>query len=139
MLNDLKSWSIESTWVNHHLLLGSIHHESLEPCNNLKYLKKISINNYICFVIIKTLKPGDCTLGPTISPFLMMTKHMSYLTNKWEKGAWRLPLKSCYIHEWLYTWMDCMRKKSSRKIIAQNNKLTFSPPFVMHQKGLKKK
>jgi len=25
----------------------------------------ISTNNYICFVIIKTLKPGDCNLGPT--------------------------------------------------------------------------
>ena len=25
----------------------------------------ISTNNYICFVIIKTQKPGDCNLGPT--------------------------------------------------------------------------
>ena len=41
----------------------------------------ISTNNYICFVIIKTQIPGDCNLGPTISPFLMMTKHMSYLKN----------------------------------------------------------
>ena len=24
----------------------------------------ISTNNYICFVIIKTQKPGDCNLGP---------------------------------------------------------------------------
>jgi len=61
----------------------------------------ISTNNYICFVIIKTQKSGDCNLGPIVSPFLMMTKHMIFFLNG--KGAWKLPLKSCYINEWLYT------------------------------------
>ena len=29
----------------------------------------ISTNNYICFVIIKTQKLGDCNLGPTLNTF----------------------------------------------------------------------
>jgi len=42
------------------------------------------------------LKTGDCNLGPTISPFLMMTKHISYFKN-YGKRAWKLPLKLCYV------------------------------------------
>ena len=55
----------ESFWVNTIFLYGKKIFESLEPWKNLKQLKLISTNNYICFVIIKTLKPSDCNLGPT--------------------------------------------------------------------------
>ena len=31
----------------------------------------ISTNNYICFLIIKTQKLGDCNLGPTDEPIFL--------------------------------------------------------------------
>ena len=42
----------------------------------------ISTNNHICFAIIKTIKPGDCNLGPTVivHPLeqLCFSEHRSY-------------------------------------------------------------
>jgi len=35
----------------------------------------ISTNNYICFVIIKTQKPGDCNLGPTLPSQSLIVDH----------------------------------------------------------------
>ena len=45
----------------------------------------ISTNNYICFVIIKTQQPGDCNLGPTISPLFDDNKTYELFLKKWEK------------------------------------------------------
>ena len=42
--------------------------EHLESRDKLKCLNLISANNHICFVIIKTIKSGDCNLGPTVGP-----------------------------------------------------------------------
>ena len=39
----------------------------------------ISTNNYICFVIIKTPKPGDCNLGPTLFMYAQYYQGFLYL------------------------------------------------------------
>jgi len=54
-----------------------------------------------------TLKTGDCNLGPTISPFLMMTKHMSYL-NKNGRRAWKAPPQTmlCIYQEYMKSYVN---------------------------------
>ena len=71
-----------------------------------------------------TLNMGDCNLGPTISPFLMMTKHISYL-NKNGRRAWKAPpqIMLC-INNAMKSYVNTHKALKNINTITQNNEQT---------------